>query len=210
MPRLALVAALLAGALAVGARPAWHLVQRAQAADMARDIWSGWVERGQPAGGPIDGAVPAFWLRVPTAGIDSLVLDTASGRNLAHFPCLERVPLAGARAPARVVLGHRDSHFRPLDELAPGAPVEIVHAGGGRERLAVTRRLVVPAGRAMSAVRDAVGGRAAGSLILMTCYPVRFIGPAPQRLLLVAEPRPDAINGSARARSWSRRHAGGA
>ena len=59
---------------------------------------------------------PVAELQIPRLGLRQLVLDGASGRNLAFGPTA-LTPVSGADV---VLSAHRDTHFSALQDLQPG------------------------------------------------------------------------------------------
>lgn len=180
------VAVLLAvGALEIGqglyipakAAFAQHLVQRA---------W----QRGERPGGE-GGQPPWPWAdtypiaRLTSAHRDDelFVLSGASGRTLAFGPGHLASSAMPGDAGNSVILGHRDTHFGFLAELAPGDVLTIDRDDGRRYDFAVTALDVVDAGRA-TVVLDAPAPR----LTLITCYPFDAATPGgPLRYVVSAE-----------------------
>ena len=137
------------------------------------------LRAGYPYGEPI------ARLRIPAAGIDSIVFGGADQEILEKGP--GHVP--GTELPGRstnlhncVITGHRDSHFRHLGWLHTGEEVSLQAAHVNRRYRVVSREVVSP-----DAVR-VLQPTASDRLTLITCYPFNYVGPAPKRLVLVAEP----------------------
>jgi sortase A len=81
-----------------------------------------------------------------------------------------------------VITAHRDSHFRRLGWLRKGHVVELETAAGTMKYRVVSREIVTPQTvRVLNATKKP-------RLTLITCYPFDFIGSAPKRLIVVAEP----------------------
>jgi sortase A len=80
-----------------------------------------------------------------------------------------------------VISAHRDRHFRALGQVAVGDTV-VTDGHAGRTVWTVTRIRVVDA--EAPALRTSESPR----LTLTTCWPIRYFGSAPDRLLLEAEP----------------------
>jgi sortase A len=78
-----------------------------------------------------------------------------------------------------IIAGHRDRHFSDLDEVAIGDTI-VTQTRHERAVWVVTERRVVAADA--PALRSSVEPR----LTLVTCWPVRYLGPAPERLLITA------------------------
>jgi sortase A len=102
---------------------------------------------------------------VPDNGVDLIVLDGVSGRTLAFGPGhVSGSPAPGAPGTA-IISGHRDTHFRFLAALKPGAEVIVESPGRPAARFRVVETSVVDA---RSAIIRAADGPA---LALLTCYP---------------------------------------
>jgi len=76
-----------------------------------------------------------------------------------------------------VVLGHRDTLFRPLRGLEQGDRV-LVRTWDGNFDYSIDSIQVVPPEQV-----TLVGGPADRSITLVTCFPFDFIGPAPRRFV---------------------------
>lgn len=131
-------------------------------------------------------------LRIPSAEIDVVVFGGADAAILEKGP--GHVPgtaLPGVDGPPNncVLTGHRDSHFRHLGWLKPGHQVFLETPAGQMSYRIVRREIVKP--DAVSVLSPSEKPR----LTLITCYPFNFIGPAPERLVLIAEPLPQGRAG---------------
>ena len=166
---------LLVFGLAVSVKPAGRRVKRLWLEWTARSMWAD--VRQHPA--PNRGGDPYAWLSIPTAGIDLLVVNGASGSNLSRFPCREQ---AGA---ATLIMAHRDTHFQGLEKISEGDSIELELRGGELRRFQCLEVHIVEKGEVAAFIREQ---RGKDRLLLLTCYPFRFIGPAPQRFLVVAGP----------------------
>jgi sortase A len=80
-----------------------------------------------------------------------------------------------------VISAHRDRHFRALGRVSVGDTV-ITETRSGRARWIVTQLRIAEAGK--PAIRPAEDP----TLTLTTCWPIRYVGPAPDRLLVTAIP----------------------
>ena len=148
-------------------------------------IVSASLPAGLPAAYPY--GEPIARLKIPSARIDAVVFGGADA------DCLEKGPghVPGTELPGAhtgrnncVITGHRDSHFRNLGWLRPGHEIELDSpAPAGVERFrVVSREIVTP-----DTIR-VLAATATPRLTLITCYPFNYVGPAPQRLVVVAEP----------------------
>jgi sortase A len=83
--------------------------------------------------------------------------------------------------PGNIVLaGHRDTFFRPLEDVRVGDVITLTTIDGGVDYQVESTRVVEPAD--VGVLRSS-GGR---TLTLVTCYPFSYIGPAPQRFIVSA------------------------
>jgi sortase A len=79
------------------------------------------------------------------------------------------------------IAGHRDSFFRPLQNIRDGDVITLTTPGEEFRYRVVSTRIVPP---------DDVSVLDSGSrevLTLVTCYPFYFVGPAPDRFIVRAE-----------------------
>ena len=92
--------------------------------------------------------------------------------------------LSGTARPGEVgnvvIAGHRDTFFRPLQDVRIGDVLTLKTADGDYEYQVEWTAVVRPSD--VSVIRPA-GGR---SLTLVTCFPFSFVGPAPQRFIVRA------------------------
>jgi LPXTG-site transpeptidase (sortase) family protein len=137
------------------------------------------VSAGYPFGQPI------ARIRIPSARMDWVVFagtdDATLEKGPGHVP---GTALPGQEGPPEncVITAHRDSHFRNLGWLRKGHTIELETAMGTKKYRVVSREIVTP-----KAVR-VLAATPAPRLTLITCYPFTYIGSAPQRLVVVAEP----------------------
>jgi sortase A len=125
--------------------------------------------------------LPVARLRIPSIGLDLIVVEGVGPRQLnagpGHFP--------GSVLPGDVgnaiISAHRDRHFHRFDELGAGDTV-ITETMDHRVTWRIAQRSIV------SKDERALFLSPRTELTLTTCWPVRYFGPAPDRLILVAEP----------------------
>jgi sortase A len=128
---------------------------------------------------------PVARLRIPAAEMDYVVFGGDDQATLekgpGHVPGSE---LPGQETSRRncVITAHRDSHFRHLGWLRQGHRIELETPSGKISYRVVSREIVTP-----DAVR-VLQSTAKPRLTLITCYPFNWVGAAPQRLVVVAEP----------------------
>jgi sortase A len=131
---------------------------------------------------------PIGRLRIPVAQMDWVVFGGADDATLEKGP--GHVP--GTAMPGQdgtyencVITAHRDSHFRHLGWLRKGHTIELeTPSSGVRRYRVVSREIVTP--KTIRVLAPTKTPR----LTLITCYPFTYIGPAPKRLVVVAEPIP--------------------
>lgn len=137
------------------------------------------LPEGYPYGAPI------ARLKIPAAEIDAVVFAGAGQEILekgpGHVPGSE-LPGQSTNLNNCVITGHRDSHFRHLGWLKVGNAIEIDSPAGNRRYRVVSREIVTP--DAVRVLQPTVRPR----LTLITCYPFNYVGPAPRRLVVIAEP----------------------
>ena len=181
---LAVGALLLAG---VGGTYARGWIAR----DRARAAWeAGEAERARLAAngrvdaslvGPIPAGTPVARLLIPSIRLDEVIVEGVGDGELTAGPGhLPDTPLPGAAGNA-VLSAHRDMHFRRLGRLRVGDTVTTVSAVG-------TVRWRISGRRIVGAETPAIFATETPTLTLTTCWPMRAIGPAPDRLLVTAEP----------------------
>ncbi len=125
---------------------------------------------------------PVARLRAPRLGIDQIVLAGGSGRTLAFGPGHVDGTAAPGTPGLSVIGGHRDTHFRFLEDLKPDDEVTIERADGGIQRYRVTGARIVDKDRARLPVAPD-----RPVLVLSTCYPFDAIVPGgPLRYVVTA------------------------
>ena len=117
--------------------------------------------------------IPRLGLSVMVAeGIQASVLRKAVG----HLP---GTPLPGPSGNVAVA-GHRDRHFRPLKDVAPGDEVLLTTPDGTfRYRVEWTRIVDPQDVHVLDATEEP-------TLTLVTCYPFYYVGNAPDRFIVRA------------------------
>ena len=131
---------------------------------------------------------PVARLRAPRLGVDRIVLAGASGRTMAFGPG-HMDGTAAPGAPGHSILsGHRDTHFRFLEDLEPGDALRVQGPDGAWRAYRVSATEVIDARRARL-----LPGDATPRLTLVTCYPFDAIAPGgPLRYVVSAEAEAEA------------------
>lgn len=132
-------------------------------------------EQGLPARGALIGLI-----EVPALGISAPVLEGADDRIL--FRAAGHLTgTALPWAPGNVAIAaHRDSHFRALERIAKRDRITLKTAKGVYQY--EVDGIDVTAPDDLSVLDD----REQPSLTLITCYPFRWVGPAPRRFVVQA------------------------
>jgi sortase A len=174
--------AFVAGRYAVGfaraddARQAWDDVEAHVAVAQARTV----ALRRRPQPAPVEGA-PVARLVIPRLDLDEIVLEGVDGDDLNAGPGhLPGSVLPGDRGNS-IVSAHRDRHFNHFDALSVGDTVVTESRAGRTTWVIVSQRVVDKNAPALFATKDA-------TLTLTTCWPIRYVGPAPSRLIVTARP----------------------
>jgi len=132
-------------------------------------------------------------LSIPRIRLEDVVLEGVDARSLLLGPGhMQNSVEPGMRGNA-VIAGHRDTFFRKVHKLRPGDDIYVLR-DGKRFHYKVTVRKIVQADD-LSVLRSSDKTE----LTLITCYPTHAIGPAPERLVVVAQmagPRPGASPGA--------------
>lgn len=129
---------------------------------------------------PIDPGTPLAKLSVPrlelsvvvAEGVSSDVLRRAVGR-------IEGSALPGE--PGNIAIaGHRDTLLRPLEGVVEGDEI-VLESAAGRHVYRVEAISIVDPSRT-----DVLEDAGYPALTLITCYPFRYVGPAPERFIVRA------------------------
>jgi sortase A len=161
-------------------------------ADNARTIWERGaahriVERSRASAmhpalrGKIAAGAPVARVVSAKIGLDAIVLEGVSDDELnagpGHFP---GSALPGDAGNA-VISAHRDRHFNHVDGLSIGDTV-ITETDTRRTTWVVTQRRVIDKNApALFRTPDP-------TLTLTTCWPMRYVGSAPDRLIITLKP----------------------
>jgi sortase A len=158
---------LLATGIVQGVRGGWIHAKARLAQILLQRSWERELEGGgRSRPWPWADTRPVARLSLPDGG-RQIVLEGASGRNLAFAPG----HLDGSADPggvgACVIAGHRDTHFAGLDKLAPGDRILIEDNHGLNHAYRVTAAAVVD-----ESDRSTITGFDTPVLVLVTCWPL--------------------------------------
>ena len=119
-------------------------------------------------------------LSVPRLGLSWAVAEGVAAGTLRRAPGW--IPgTARPGTPGNVgIAGHRDRHFRRLEEIAVGDELVLATPAGPRRYRVDWTRVVSPQDTGVLAPTGA------DAVTLVTCYPFRWLGPAPDRYVVRA------------------------
>jgi sortase A len=160
------------------ARRAWEQEDaRAQVA-LARSLAGHPLRRADVA----EGAAVAR-LIIPRIRLDEIVLEGVGSEELNAAPGhLPGSAFPGERGNS-VISAHRDRHFDRMDEVQLGDTILTESGQYQNAWVVISKRVVGKSAPALFKTADA-------TLTLTTCWPIRYLGTAPDRLLLTARPIP--------------------
>jgi sortase A len=138
---------------------------------------AGWIAPALPRADPLllgHLEIPSIHLTVMMReGVDAASLRKAAG----HLPSSA---LPGEPGNV-VVLGHRDTFFRPLRGIAQGDPIRVKTRRGSFQYVVDSIQVVAPE-QSLAFQQD----MPAESITLITCFPFDYVGPAPRRFVVRA------------------------
>ena len=119
-------------------------------------------------------------LWIPRIKLENVVLEGVGADSLLLGPGHMENSVEPGMAGNAVIAGHRDTFFRNLHKLRPGDDVYVLRDGQRLLYKVTTRKIVHPNDLSVLRASDKP------ELTLITCYPTHAIGPAPERLVVVA------------------------
>ena len=125
----------------------------------------------------IDDGAPVARLVIPSIDLDEIVLEGADELNAGPGH------VSGSAFPGQlgnsIISGERNRHFNHLDAVDPGDTV-VTESGLARDTwIVVSKRIVGRGDRVVTRASDT-------TLTLTTSWPIRYVGPAPERLIVTA------------------------
>ena len=125
---------------------------------------------------------PVARVIIPRLGLDEVVVEGVGDDELRAGPGhMIGSVLPGDRGTS-VISAHRDRHFHALGGIAVGDTV-VTESASGTVVWRVSRIRVV------AADDSALDARPTPTLMLTTCWPIRYVGPARERLIVEAVPK---------------------
>ncbi|MDD3627545.1 MAG: class D sortase [bacterium] len=163
-------------------KPLYHWNRNILLQMKAKSIWIEWKLSNTASGN----LKPEAWLAVPDAGIKTLVILGDSKENLLKYPCLvENGNLLQQNSGIKIISAHRDMHFRNLHKLKKGDKIYI-ELKEQKKTYEIFMIEIVSKEKAGDYLR---ARRVTDTLVLLTCYPFKYTGPAPERYIIWAESR---------------------
>jgi len=125
----------------------------------------------------IDDGAPVARLIIPSIDLDEIVLEGSDELN--GGPGHLRGSALPGESGNAVITGERDRHFSHLDALSAGDTI-VTESGMSRDTwIVMQKRVVDKYDRVVAHTPDT-------TLTLTTSWPIRFVGPAPERLIVTA------------------------
>jgi sortase A len=146
-----------------------------------KDLAAQWTAQERPAtkAAAIDSSLTR--LIIPKINLDSFVVEGTSHKALLHGPGHLKNSAEPGQTGNVVISAHRDTFFRHVFELEKGDQVQ-VERGGKTAVYEVTGKKVVDPDDV-----EVLRQTKESQLTLITCYPTYYIGPAPQRAIVIAK-----------------------
>src|SRR5579871_5719312 len=120
-------------------------------------------------------------LLVPRIGIDAIVVEGASRKELSEGPGHMKQTAQPGETGNAVITGHRDTFFRHIYELNKGDQIQVRRSGRTFTYEVTGKKIVMP--EDISVIKPTNNPQ----LTLITCYPTYYIGPAPKRLVVFSK-----------------------
>ncbi len=153
--------------------------------------WSNKRRSGYAKSLQVDVGIPSAVLRIPTLDIAVPVFDNAGRLALERgLGWVDGTAFPG-EAGNVAIAGHRDGFFRPLEGIEPGAIIELTLPEQAQRYRVVRISIVDPLD--VSVLED----NGLDELTLITCYPFRYRGFAPDRYIVHAVREPAGPGGAA-------------
>lgn len=144
-----------------------------------KDMAAQWTAQERPANhAAVDPSLTR--LIIPKINLDSFVVEGTSHKALLRGPGHLKNSAEPGQSGNVIISAHRDTFFRHVFELNKGDQVQ-VERGGKTAVYEVTEKKVVDPDD-VEVLRQTKEPR----LTLITCYPTYYIGPAPQRAIVIA------------------------
>jgi len=118
---------------------------------------------------------------IPKIKLDAVITEGTSHTALTLGPGHLKDSATPGDVGNSVIAAHRDTFFRHIYELNAGDDIYVERHGKQFHYVVTGKRIVQPTDVSV------LDGSSEARLTLITCYPVYFIGPAPERLVIFAK-----------------------
>lgn len=123
-------------------------------------------------------------LSIPRLKVEDVVLEGISEHSLLLGPAHLSASAEPGTPGNAVIAGHRDTFFRRIHRLRYGDDIFVTHGDHRFRYIVRSRKIVEPTD--LSVIKPSSDTE----LTLITCYPTHAVGPAPQRLIVIAKLAP--------------------
>ena len=120
-------------------------------------------------------------LSIPKLRFSAMVVEGSERRQLLLGPGHMRSTAFPGAPGNSVITGHRDTFFRHIVDLDKGDRIVVERGGGSYTYEVAYKKVVRPTDLWVTEATSDT------RLTLLTCYPIHYIGPAPERLVVVAK-----------------------
>ena len=120
-------------------------------------------------------------ISIPRIKLEDVVLEGVDSHSLLLGPGHMEGSVEPGTPGNSVIAGHRDTFFRRIHSLRYGDDIYVLRDGHRFHYVVKLRKIVAPSD--LSVLHSSPDAE----LTLITCYPTHAIGPAPQRLIVVAK-----------------------
>lgn len=129
----------------------------------------------------VNAGAPVTRVIIPSIRLDEVVVEGLSDKDLWAGPGHMPGTVFPGENGNSVISAHRDRHFHRLDDVRVGEMIETQTPSMSVMWRVKTRRVVKRDARVIRESSDPM-------LTLTTCWPARYLGPAPDRLIITAVP----------------------
>jgi LPXTG-site transpeptidase (sortase) family protein len=132
-------------------------------------------------------------ITIPKIKLEDVVLEGVSDESLMLGPAHMQGSVEPGMPGNAVLAGHRDSFFRRINSLRYGDDIFVTRGDHKYRYIVSGRKIVEPTD--LSVIRPT----SYTELTLITCYPTHAVGPAPQRLIVIARLAPENLKMTSQA-----------
>ncbi len=119
-------------------------------------------------------------IEIPRIGVAAIVKEGDDEKTLARAVGLVRGTARPGEPGNMVLAGHRDTFFRPLRDIKVNDRIRMIVPPNTYEYEVQSLRVVAPEETSV------LHSKGVEELTLVTCFPFRFVGPAPDRFIVSA------------------------